>query len=46
LNIDMSQHFHALARGVIDVPSLGFYVAVIIISLVANTLILGLRRHH
>jgi len=45
LNIDMSQHFHALARGVIDVPSLGFYIAVMIIALVANTLILSLRRH-
>ncbi|MFT7516605.1 MAG: ABC-2 type transport system permease protein [Myxococcota bacterium] len=44
LAVDMSQHFHALARGVIDVPALGFYIGVTLFFLVANTITLRIRQ--
>ncbi|MBC8370484.1 MAG: ABC transporter permease subunit [Planctomycetes bacterium] len=45
LGIDMSQNFNSLARGVIDISAIGFYSAVIIGSLIANTLSLRARRY-
>ncbi len=44
LNLDMSQHFNAMSRGVIDLSSIGFYIGVMVVALVANTLVLSSGR--
>jgi ABC-2 type transport system permease protein len=44
LNLDMSQHFNAMSRGVIDLSSVGFYIGVMVVALVANTLVLSSGR--
>jgi ABC-2 type transport system permease protein len=44
LQVDMSQHFKSMARGVIDMQAIGYYVAVIVLALLANNISLSYRR--